>query len=123
LVRVQEYVKTADGYEPQDIPHIDPAYLRWSPGDGGDVSANFRTAATLDVAIIESWAQPVFQLLTADERLRSTYRLNYEMTGPRLTFEVAAESGGCIEKLFALDGSSVVSAEEEPMVQWRTTYA
>jgi len=124
LVRVQEYVSTPDGYEWQDIPHIHPAYLRWSLGDGGETSADFTTEATLDVAVIESWVEPVYQFLTANESLRSTYQLKYERAGPILTIEILAQSGDRVEQIFSLDGHERVfleaPTEVEPVVKWRT---
>jgi hypothetical protein len=123
LVRVQNFIGTPDGHEWQDISHIHPAYLRWSLGDGGEASADFTTEATLDVAVIESWAEPVYQLLTADESLRPAYRLEYE-PAPRLTLEIAAESGGCIELSFSLMGTHrgllEAPTEVEPVVEWLT---
>jgi hypothetical protein len=120
LVRVRHYVTTPDGVEKQDIPHISPAYLRWSPGDGGGVSADFCTEATLDVAVIESWGEPIYQLMTADEGLRPTYRLDFKPLGPILTIEIAAESGGRVERTLQLDGDfRMPRAGMEPLIQWR----
>ncbi len=120
LVRVRQYVTTPDAVEEQDIPHIHPAYLRWSPGEGGGVSADFANEATLDVAVIESWAVPVYQLLTADEGLRSTYQLDFTPVGPILNIEIAAESGGRIERSFRLDGDfRLPKAGVEPLVLWQ----
>lgn len=124
LVKVQDYVSTPDGHEFRDIPHIHPAYLRWSPGDGGGDSADFTKEATLDVAVIESWAEPVYQFLTANESLRSTYQLKYELAGPILTIEISTQSGDRVEQIFNLDGHLRgplgALAEVEPMVKWRT---
>jgi hypothetical protein len=92
-------------------------------GRRGETSADFTTEATLDVAVIESWAEPVYQLLTADESLRATYRLEYGWGGPLLTIEVSAESGGRIEQTFSLDGAHrgflEAPTEVEPIVRWR----
>jgi len=124
LVRVQDLISTPDGSEWQDIPHIHPAYLRWSPGDGGGDSADFTTEATLDVAIIESWAEPVCQMLTANESLRSTYQVKYEWAGPILSIQISAQSGGWVEQSFTFDGHTRVflkaPTEVEPVVRWRT---
>lgn len=124
LVRVQDLVSTPDGPEWRDIPHIHPALLRWSPGDGGGDSTDFTTEATLDVAVIESWAEPVYQFLTANESLRSTYQLEYGWVGPILTVEISAQSGYRVEQTFNLDGHLrdllEAPAEVEPMVKWRT---
>jgi len=124
LVKVQDYFSTPDGYERQDISHIHPAYLRWSPGDGGGDSTDFTTEAILDVAVIESWAEPVYQFLTANESLRPTNRLDYEQTGPFLTIEISAQSGSRVEQEFALGGHSrgflKAPSEVEPVVTWRT---
>ena len=124
LVKVQDLVSIPDGSEWRDIPHIHPAYLRWSPGDGGGDSADFTTEATLDVAVIESWTEPVYQLLTANESLRPTYQLEYRMAGPILTIAILEQSEGRTEKIFNLDGHIraflETPSEVEPVVRWRT---
>ncbi len=123
LVRVSDFVSTPDGFKWQDIPHIHPALLRWSPGDGGGDSVDFTKEATLDVAFIESWAEPIYQILTANEVLRPTYQLKYEQTGPFLTIEISTQSGGRIEQIFALGGHSrdflKTPTEVEPVVTLR----
>jgi hypothetical protein len=122
-VRVSDFVSTPDGFKWQDIPHIHPALLRWSPGDGGGDSVDFTKEATLDVAFIESWAEPIYQILTANEVLRPTYQLKYEQTGPFLTIEISTQSGGRIEQIFALGGHSrdflKTPTEVEPVVTLR----
>jgi hypothetical protein len=124
LVRVQDLFSTPDGSEWRGIPHIHPAYLRWSPGDGGSDSADFTTEAILDVAVIESWEKPVYQLLTANESLRSTYQLEYGQVGPILSIEISAQSGGRMEQTFSLDGHLrgflEAPTEVEPQVRWPT---
>ena len=123
LVRVQKIVSTPDGHELQDNPHIHPAYLRWSPGDGGGDSADFTMEATLDVAVIESWTEPVYKILTANESLHPTYQLEYGQVGSILTIEISAQSGGRIEQIFSLDGHFrgflEAPTEMEPEVRWR----
>jgi hypothetical protein len=123
LMKVQDMVSTPDGHEWRDFPHIHTAHLRWSPGDGGSDSADFTTEAILDVAAIESWEKPVYQLLTANESLRSTYRLQYGWPGPILTIEISAQSGGRIEQIFYLEGHHrdflEAPTEVEPVVTWR----
>jgi hypothetical protein len=119
LVRVRQYVTRPDDVEKQDVLHIHPAYLRWPPGEGGGLLADFAKDATLDVAVIRSWAEPVYQLLTADESLRSIYQLEFKPIGPILTIEITAESGGRIERSFRLDGDfRLPKAGEEPLVRW-----
>jgi hypothetical protein len=122
LVKAQNFVGTPDGYEWQDITHIHPTYLRWSLGDGGEMTADFTTEATLDVAVIESWSEPVYQLLTANESQHSDYQLKYGEAGPILTIEISAQSGGRMKQIFSLGdkyrGLLEAPTEVEPVVKW-----
>lgn len=72
------------------------------------------------MAVIDSWGEPIYQLVTADEALRPIFRLDFKPTGPILTIEIAAESGGRIEQTLQLEGDfRTPKAGVEPLIKWR----
>lgn len=95
LVKVAQLVDTPDGTEKRAMENFYPVVLQWSLADGGGASKSFVNTATLDVAVLERWGSRVFQIVTAEECLRSSYRLEhqYPTLELHLTVEVAAMNG------------------------------